>query len=229
MEEQCLGSLTLEYEEGAPVFVCERCGGRDETWKKFYTEYLKLYTVEEHWKEPKHQISCILGLFCSEYLKKYNTNYLFVPRNPNPYSAKECRDANLMLATFGKNGLEVRTYIIWAFKFGLGSNAQITSIAYLNAPGLIRKFKLWLEKRKTPTRSTQLPKEFLDWCKIEVPELFTKYTLETINDLGAVLNYARTYSAESQIELKAIQQATTLGLIKDDKLNAGRYNEQLDR
>jgi hypothetical protein len=214
--------MVLLYDNNAPLFVCDRCGARDETWRKFYDEYLKLYSVEDHWKEPKHHTSCIIGLFCAEYQKRYHIDYTFVPSNPYPFSSKEVLDANVLLATFNKTALDVRRYIIWAFRCGIGSNAKITSLAYLKAPGLIRKFKLWDLNRNVLTRSTQLPKEFLEWCKTEVADLFSKHTLETMMNLGAILNYANTYPNESEVELRVINKAAELGLIKDGKLNVGR-------
>lgn len=221
--------MVLTYEDRAPVFVCDKCGGRNETWKKFYAEYLGLYVAKENWEQPKHHVSCVLGLFCAKYREKYHTDYVFVPSNPNPYSAKEVKDIRTMLATFQNQALEVRRYILWAFQYGLGSNAQITSLAYLNAPGLVRKFKLWDQKRNVLTRSTPLPREFLDWCKDNQPTIFTKHSLETLNDLGAILNYARTYPDDSGIELKVLERATELKLIKDNKLNVGGQSEEAHR
>jgi hypothetical protein len=221
-ETKCLGNFSLQYEDGAPVFVCDKCGERDETWKKFYNEYLKLYSEKSNWKQEKNHVSCLIGLFCYEYKKKYGVDYTFVPRNPNPYSAKECKDAWTMLAAFDKNALETRKYIIWAFKFGIGSGAQITSLAYLNVPGLIRRYKLWAKNTGILRRETILPKEFLTWCELNVKEIFSKHCLETMNNLGAIINYANAYPEESQVELLVIVKATELGLIKDGKLNIGR-------
>ena len=200
------------------MFVCTGCQHRDESWKKFYTEYLKLYTVKSNWAVENSKVSCVLGLFCHLYREKYGVEYLFVPASPNPFKAKECKDAWMIIKTF--NDIEdTRKYLIWAFKTGLSSNTKITSLAYLKVPNLIRKFMLSLEKHNALKRFSVLPDEFISWCRANTPTIFDKCTLETMNDLGALLTYTNTYAKENDIEKTIIEKATSLGLIKEGKLN----------
>jgi len=158
-EERCPGSYELSESGGYPVFICSHCKYCDESWKKFYTEYLKLYEVKENWDIEKNKVSCVLGLFCFLYKQRYGVEYLFVPQSPNPFSAKECKDVWTIIRTFG-NMEDTRKYLIWAFKKGIGNNAKITSLAYLKTHDLIRKFMLSLEKNNAMKRYSNLPEEF---------------------------------------------------------------------
>jgi hypothetical protein len=181
--------------------------------------------VKENWDVVGNHVSCVLGAFCHKYKERYGTDYAFVPRGPNPFSEKECRDAHLMIATFGGDAHEVRRYIVWAFGKGLGSNIKITSLAYLNAPGLVRKYKLYAEKKHVLTRSSPLPSAFVDWCKQSATDIFLNYALETMNDLGALLNYVTIYNhelLEHSVEKQVIKKAAECLLVKDGKLNIAR-------
>src|SRR5690242_15478794 len=109
----CLGKYYLHYEDNAPVFICDKCGEKELTWKKFYDEYLQLYKIKEKWDSEKDKVSCIIGFFCYMYKEGYGTDYVFVPSNFNPYSSKECRDSWALLAAFNGNANEVRKYIYW--------------------------------------------------------------------------------------------------------------------
>lgn len=127
-----------------------------------------------------------------------------------------------LLSAFQGDAHEVRRYIYWFFKKAIGRNADITNFGYLNTPGIIRKYKLYLEKKNTFTRASKLPTTFLEWCKSNTPEIFDNYELNTMNDLGALLGHVRAYSAEispEAPEFHVIAQATKMNLINNDKLN----------
>ena len=154
------------------------------------------------------------------YKEFYNIDYVFMPTNPNPYGAKECKDAWTLLAAFSNDAIEVRKYIYWVFKKGINKNASINSFGYINAPGLVRKYKLYAEKRKTLTRDSALPKRYIDWCESHIPNIFQNYELKTMNDLGALLSYTNAYlENEDTIEREAIEEAIRCNLIKNGKLN----------
>ncbi len=210
----------MTYENGAPIFTCEKCGHQELTWKKFYEEYLQLFNTKSNWDEKKHQVSCIIGFFCYMYKEKYKTDYTFVPANPNPYGAKECRDSWALLASFGGNAHEVRKYIYWLFKQGINSNTQITHFGYINTAGLIRKYKLYAMRKNTFTRASKLPQDFIDWCRLNVPEIFDNYTLNTMNDLAAMIGYTKNYGVTNSEE-KVMSAAKQFGLIENGKLCIG--------
>ena len=154
------------------------------------------------------------------YKEHYKTEYVFVPQNPNPYGCKECKDAWRLLATFKGNAHAVRKYIYWVFKKLVSKNTAITAFGYINAPGIIRKYNLHVKKKTAVTRSTILPNEFIRWCKDNIPGIFDNYELATINDLGALLSFARFYEVDySSDEAQAIRMAEKLNLIKNGKLN----------
>lgn len=219
---KCQGKYLLTYEDGAPIFTCEKCGDKELTWQKFYTNYLQLFKKKENWDIKKHQVSCIIGFFCYMYKNHYDIDYVFVPQNPNPYGSKECRDAWALLSAFHGDAHIVRKYIYWFFTKFIKKNTDVVSFAYINTPGIVRRFKLYMEKKKTLTRSSTLPKVFLEWCQNNIPEIFSSYELNTMNDLGALLGYVKNYNDEidsDSSEFLAIAQATKLNLIKNDKLN----------
>jgi len=218
---KCPGKVQLLYEEGAPVFVCDTCGDRNETWKIFYSQYLGLFSTKSNWDNPKDKISCILGFFCYKYKEQYSTNYVFVPKNPNPYSSKECRDANALLAAFEGNAHEVRRYIHWLFSKVIKRSTKIVSFGYLTTPALIRRYKLIVREKNSTTRFTFLPQKYLDWCKENVGGIFGSYALKTMNDLGSLLQLVKSYPevySDDTMEKIAIEGAVKAGLVKNGAL-----------
>jgi hypothetical protein len=216
----CAGKYKLRYEDGAPIFECNKCGDLELTWKKFYTEYLQLFKNKENWDVEKHKITCILGFFCHMYEDFYGTDYVFVPQNPNPYGCKECKDAWKLLATFKGDANSVRKYIYWVFKKLIRKNTSMVAFGYINSPGIIRKYNLQVQKKNSITRSTKLPNKFIDWCKQNAPEIFDSYELKTMNDLGALLSFVKFSSIlHASSEFKVISIAEEMKLVKDGKLN----------
>ena len=214
------GKYKLQYEDSAPIFMCDECQDLDLTWKKFYTEYLQLYKEKDNWNIEKNKVTCVIGFFCRMYKDFYGTEYIFVPQSPNPYSCKECKDAWKLLATFKGDANEVRKYIFWVFKKLIRKNTNMTSFGYINSPGIIRKYNLQNVKKHSITRSTKLPTEFITWCTENASNLFNQYELSTVNDLGALLSLVKFYGAdELKEENMAIQMAEKLNLIKNGALN----------
>jgi len=224
MGAKCPGSFILSFDGIIPIFVCDTCSYIDITWKKFYEEYLQLYKVRENWIDPKNSVSCLLGIFCHYYKSFYSTDYTFVPKNPNPFGAKECRDAWTLLAAFNKDIGEARKYIVWVFTKGINKGTAITNFGYILAPGLIQKYKLYALKKNILTRASKLPEQFISQCKTNWPGIFMSFELVTMNDLGALIKHIEFYEqkiATDAIERKVLNAAEQLGLVKNGKLNIG--------
>lgn len=154
------------------------------------------------------------------YKDLFGTDYVFVPQNPNPYGAKEVKEAWKLLATFKNDAHEVRKYIYWVFKKIIRKSTNLVSFNYINAAGIIRRYNLHVQQKKAITRSTKLPAGFLDWCKEHIPDIFDEYELATINDLGALLSYVKFYDVSDDArEIQAIRAAERFNLIKEGKLN----------
>lgn len=222
--KKCPGKYKLTYEDNAPIYTCDKCADKELTWKKFYTEYLDLFKNKENWDNKKDQVSCIIGFFCHMYEEFYDTAYIFVPKNPNPYGAKECKDTWSLLAAFDGDAHEVRRYIFWLFKKGINKNTTITHFGYINTPGLIRKYNLYAKRKHILRRESKLPSAFVDWCKKNTPEIFDRYELTTMNDLGMMVNYVGVYDFEifkDADERKVLAQAAKHNLTKDGNLNIG--------
>ncbi len=100
---------------------------------------------------------------------------------------------------------------------------DIVSLNYFNAPGLVRKYNLIVQKQKTITRASGLPGDFITWCKANAAEIFNNYELSTMNDLGALLQFYVTYKINDSesLEAKVIQAARDNNLIVNNKLNVG--------
>ena len=212
----------MNYENNAPIFICDTCNDRDLTWKKFYDEYLQLFKTKENWDIEKNKVSCVIGFFCHMYKETYNTEYVFVPSSPNPYSSKECMDAWMLMATFKNNANDVRKYIFWVFKKVIKTSTAITSFGYFNTPNLIRKYNIMAERKNNYNRSSSLPENFIEWCNVNTPTIFTKYAFGTMNDLGALVSYVGKYKSEfdnNSDESKVLTMAETLRLTINGKLN----------
>jgi hypothetical protein len=221
---KCSGKYVLTYEENAPMFTCDQCGHKELTWHKFYTEYLDIFREKDNWDVKKHQVTCIIGFFCHMYKEHYGEDYIFVPKNPNPYGSKECRDAWSLLSAFNGDAHRVRKYIYWLFKKQINKNTNITSFGYVNTPGIIRKYILQTKRQNTLSRESKLPSDFINWCNENAEEIFSKYAFETMNDLGALLSYVNTYKDDfnkDTCEYVVLAKAELRGLIKGGKLNIG--------
>jgi len=218
---KCKGKYLLSY-DGAPIFTCEVCGHQDLTWQTFYNEYLDIWRDKSKWDEKKHHVTCVIGFFCYLYREAYQTGYTFVPNNPNPYSSKECKDAQKLLSAFDGNATMVRKYLWWFFKKQFRPSISIVSLNYFNAAGLIRKYKLQEQKSKILTRASVLPGDFLGWCKEYAAQIFDDFELSTMNDLGALLSYYNVYGGDpSDILGSVVGAARERKLIVGDKLNIG--------
>lgn len=221
-QKKCPGKYKLSHVENAPIFTCDKCGHQDLAWQKFYQEYMSYYQNKDNWDNKKHHVVCVLGFFMHMYEKRYGTKYVLVPKNPNVFGNKEIKDIWELLGAFDGNAHSVRKYLYWLFKRGLNSNVTITHFGYVNTPGLIRKYNLYASKKHVLKRESKLPSKFIEWCKENVPSIFDDYTLETMNDLGALHVYASDGLLQDyDNERSVIGQAEALGLIKDGKLNVG--------
>lgn len=184
---------------------------------------MQLFKEKENWNNRKHQVSCIIGFFCHMYKEFYNTEYIFVPKNPNPFGCKECKDAWSLLSAFGGDAHLARKYIYWLFrKGGLSNRADVVSFGYINTPGLIRRYLLKVRKSKRLTRASKIPQSFIDWVSDNCPAVLDKYELGTFNDLGALLNYVNNYDDdEFKEERMLIDEAIRRKMIVNNKLNVG--------
>lgn len=156
------------------------------------------------------------------YKEFYDTEYVFVPRNPNPYGCKECKDAWSLLAAFDGNADKARRYLYWLFRKGINKNTNITSFGYVNTPGLIRKYNLYAKKKNILGRESKLPRIFIEWCAQNEEGVFNNYNLETMNDLGAMISFYEKYGTNMDDIKRVLTKAEVLGLIKNGKLNIGR-------
>lgn len=159
------------------------------------------------------------------YKDLYGTDYVFIPKNPNPYGAKECKDSWSLLAAFNGNAHDVRKYIYWLFTKGINKNTTITSFGYTTTPAIIRKYNLYLQKKNILDRSSKLPKIFIDWCRTYVPNIFDRYALDTMNDLGALIAHVNAYKNEilsDSDEYRLLSVAESHNLVKNGRLNIGK-------
>lgn len=188
------------------------CGDKDYTWKKFYNEYLQLYKDNNSWNDNKNKVSCIIGFFCYLYEKHYKTKYTFIPKNPNPYSCRECKLTWELLSAFNNNAVDVKNYLSWVFNKSLKNSTQVFSLAYMSSPTLIRKYNLSKANEFSQERQNALPEKFIEWCKTNTPGVFGKYSLRTYNDLFALYTYTKNFANENNMEKQIITQALKMGI-----------------
>lgn len=213
------GKYQLSHIDNIPMFVCDSCGHEDIRWQQFYLNYMKIYRDKSRWDNAKDQVMCVLGFYCHMYQEHYQTPYVFVPKNPNPFGCKEIKDVWQLLSVFSKDAHRVRKYIYWFFtKYIHGRQIDITSLAYLTTPNIIRQYMLYTQKKSKITRSSALPASFLKQCKSQAPTIFDTYELSTYNDLGSLLNHQKTYNLDG-VECIIISIATNMKLIVDGELN----------
>lgn len=152
---------------------------------KFYEQLMEIHidrkTKQERpistWKSPQ-----LLRYFCLCYEREYKTAYKF---NGVSWSSKEMKDMKRILTAFDEDAQQAMTYIDWVFTIKIKSLNGIDSTGILAHARMINEFnrKYNGSKKKSISRNDNLPQDFLDWIKIEVPNIEDLADCTTYYDL----------------------------------------------
>lgn len=189
-----------------PVFFCPDCGPAKNDWEKWWNEYRDAWKDKENWQQKKHQVSCIVGYFCHRYEKQYEQPFAFSYSSPIPYKDKEFVMARRLLTMFDGNAWEIGQYIKWGFEKLISPGYIITGLGFFTKPNIANRFKVLRAKRKVIRRRTPLPKNFIEWCKTNYPEIFELQELEVWNDLNGLVTHVKFYGLDG-IEGSVVREA----------------------
>lgn len=217
--KKCNGKYQVEYsqEAGAPIFICDACGDKDNSWELFYFDYMSRYKDVDNWSKKDEILSCVLGFFLHLYEKKYGIKYAFVPSSRNPFSSKEVRDSWKLISAFNGDGHLIGRYMRWVFSSVVRDSTSIFSFNYLNSPGLIRKFMLKHKNKNKLRRDSKIPKDVVKWVGDNLPVIIEKYEFETMNDFASIVAYFKSDPSNESIA-SLIKYAESKKIVKDGSI-----------
>lgn len=197
-----------------PVFSCPDCGPVRNDWAKWWDEYKNIWQDKENWKQKKHHVSCVVGYFVHKYKEHYDQPYTFSYSSPTPYTDKDFVMARRLLAMFEGNAWEVAQYIKWAFSKAISPSYVVTGMGLFTKQDLANRFKVARARSKVIRRRTPLPKNFLEWCQENHPEIFELQELSSWNDLNGLVTSVKNYGSNN-IEGKVVEEAVNRKMLPE--------------
>jgi hypothetical protein len=193
-QEISWGGDRIQY----PVFSCPTCGPSKNEWEVWWNKYKDLWKDKENWQNKKDAISCIVGYFCHKYEEFYGNSFSFSYSSPTPFKDKEFTMARRLLAMFEGNAWEVAQYIKWGFP-NVVKNPQycVTGLGFFTKADIAIRFKNIRAQSRVIRRRTPLPKDFLEWCQANHPDIFERQELHTWNDLNGIVTHVKSYGLEN--------------------------------
>jgi hypothetical protein len=106
--------------------------------------------------------------------------------------------ARRLLAMFEGNAWEVAQYIKWGFP-NVVKNPQycVTGLGFFTKADIAIRFKNIRAQSRVIRRRTPLPKDFLEWCQANHPDIFERQELHTWNDLNGIVTHVKSYGLEN--------------------------------
>jgi hypothetical protein len=209
-KEISFGGNGIQY----PIFSCPDHGpDQKNEWEIWWTKYHDLYKDKNAWNNRADLPSCIIGYFCNEYQKFYGSSYVLDYSNPVPYKNKEFVIARRLLTMFGEDHMLIPEFIRWVFAKRVKTMKKaVTSFGFFSTPDFINSYKLARVNSLVLKRSSDLPEEFLDWCKRNCATIFDKQELKTWNDLNGLVIHVKNYGS-ANTEGAVVFKAIDLGLL----------------
>jgi hypothetical protein len=197
-----------------PVYSCPEHSDEDKNeWEIWWTKYHDRYKDKEYWQSLKDRPSCIVGYFCNEFYKCYGYSYKLDYNSPIPYKNREFLVARKLMAMFGEEYMLIPEYIRWVFEKRVKLRKKaVTSFGFFITQDFVNSYFAARAKRNVLKRSSPLPKEFLEWCASEYPDIFERQELATWNDLNGLVNYVKCYG-QNNIEYYVVQEAINKGML----------------
>lgn len=215
--KECGLETIVEFvEDGAaqyPVFSCLKHGIQRNDWQKWWQEYSERWRDKKFWDSPKDKLSCVIGYFCHKYKEFYGWPYIFDMSSPIPYKNKDFTMGRRILSMFDGNVGECLVYVKWVFKKKVKTRKRkVTSLGFFTLPEFANEYRQEKNNSQILKRCSLLPKDFLEWCENECPEVSAK-GLKTWNDLNALISFVDAFGKDV-LENRVVEEATSRGLLK---------------
>jgi len=200
-----------------PVFSCPTHGtDKRNEWAIWFEKYKDDWRDDKAWDESNRKLSCLVGYFCYKFSEFYGRPFVFGYENPIPFKSKEFVFLRRVLTMFGQNAREARVYIKWVFAKRVKSTKYtISSVGFFASSKFVNEYLQAKARSGRITRTTKLPNDFVEWCRVSCPEIFDRQELETWNDLNGLVTYVQSYGLES-IEGKVVLEAINRKLLPED-------------
>jgi len=199
-----------------PVFSCPVHGpDKRNEWALWWGEYKDRWRTDKFWDNHADKLSCLMGYFCHFFQKFYERPYTFAFMNPNPYRDKDFVMARRILTMFEWNAREAKVYIRWIFKKRIRNpKYAIHSLGFFASQQFVNEYLHAKARSKVLRRRTPLPKDFLDWCAENCPNIFQLQELQTWNDLNGLILHIKTYG-EKGLENVVLEEAVRRNMLTD--------------
>lgn len=127
-------------------------------WQKFFVKIASFdKTNEKYWDEYQ-----ILGYLCKRFKEHYNCDVAFSLKNA-PSKCSEIVLIKKILASVGPSPTKTKQYIDFVFdKKIIPNKTKIKSIFYFLNAGYFNEFNIFWENSRKKTKSTEIPKEWVD-------------------------------------------------------------------
>lgn len=196
----------------------------------------EFYKNLDNWlAKPKEKWNHVtmVAYFYKKYYLINDTHFIPSRWSGNPGSSKECRDIKRIFDLFSSEDYQeldvqeriqervkvyskIYNYINWLFDFKY-RNIDRTAITtqFMLQPYNINAFNLAYKKALQKQKSKDTIDVFKEWCKKSVPELLSKFQIESKDDLILISRYIKTYELGNEsVEYKAVSYAKEIGLIE---------------
>lgn len=188
--KSCGGLFQVEYEDGIPYLLCDKCNKKVDDWIKWTKEYSKFWQIAEKWTSKKDHLMCLMGFFAKLYNDYYNVEFTFSLHEKGLFHGPEVQHIRKVYRMFDGDILACKAYLEWVFKFKvLERKKKITSLGFLAVPGLINEFKLYQKNLAKITRDTPIPDKIIQWVKHNMPTLLDNIALVDHGDLHTLLSH----------------------------------------
>lgn len=199
----CGGTFATEFtEDNVPFLKCDKCSHLIDDWIRWEKTYSVFYNSDDKWNEKKHQMVCLLGLFCSLYFSHYSMKYSLSLSERGLFHGTEMALLRRLMKMLDNDALLTKEYMEWLFTTKVKNRKKkITSLSFMCVQDFIQEFKFAKQRAKIITRNTPLPQKMLDWVNHFIPTIHDHASLKDFNDLNVLLTHYRSGHLSSLSEV----------------------------
>jgi len=196
-----------------PVFSCPQHGIQQDEWKRWWEQYSEKWKDKQARENPRDKLVCLIGYFCYKYKQFYGHPYTFDSSNPIPYKSKDFIIGRRILSMFDNDITDSLLYIKWVFLKKVASRKRtVSSLGFFSLTNLVNEYKCAKALNNVIKRQTNLPEDFINWCKQNYNNVFEKHSLSTWNDLNVLISFVNTFGNDNE-EGHIINEAINRNLI----------------